>query len=213
MLRIAIVAAVLILAAFLVFHPPAAPPPPLEAAPATQRPLPKGDPLRSPFPCLSSRRGTPFRSSPCGSDVVVYVVGAVLRPGLYRLGDGARVDDAVRAAGGVLAGADPVAVNLAARVQDGDEIVVPVLGETPRASKAKRPRGVRTRSAKHYAVTDVNTADAAALAMLPGIGKTIAARIVAVRERDGPFANLDELLDVAGMTEGKLARAEPYLTL
>jgi len=143
--------------------------------------------------------------------VVVYVAGAVARPGLYRLPAGARADDAVRAAGGMRPGADPVAVDLAARVADGDEILVPQEGEaTP------RPRGGRQRtraSAAPVAAVPLNTAGVDELAAVPGIGRAIAARVVAVRDADGPFATLDELLDVNGMTPARLDRATPYLVV
>ena len=145
---------------------------------------------------------------------VVYVVGAVVRPGLYRIAASARNEDAVRAAGGFRPEADPAGVNLAAHASDGDEIVVPALGESSRAAATtKRTRTPRTHSAKSHAVVDVNTAPAAALATVPGIGTAVAARIVEIRERDGAFATFDELLDVAGMTQSRLDRAQPFLHL
>ncbi|MGA8839702.1 MAG: helix-hairpin-helix domain-containing protein, partial [Candidatus Aquilonibacter sp.] len=144
----------------------------------------------------------------------VYVAGAVARPGLYRVASGARIDDAVRAAGGLRADADAVEVNLAAHVSDGDEIAVPVLGQpSQRALNTKRTTHSRTRSGKTRAIVDVNTAPAQALASVPGIGAAIAARIVEIREQDGTYTTFDELLDVAGMTESRLARAQPYLRL
>jgi competence protein ComEA len=147
---------------------------------------------------------------------VVYVAGAVQRPGLYRVTSGARVDDAVRAAGGLRPDADALAVNLAARTEDGEEIAVPVLGDagTPRGLHTRTARGRRARSRKAAPhVVDLNSVDASELASIPGIGPAIAARIVAVRERDGAFATLDQLLDVAGMTSGRLDRAQRYLRI
>ena len=142
----------------------------------------------------------------------MYVVGAVARPGLYHLSPDARVDDAVRLAGGLAAGADPAGVNLAARASDGDEIDVPLVGQTPlRASRTNRARGSRSKKAPR--VVNVNSADAALLAQVPGIGPTIATRIIDVRTHDGAFATYDELLDVAGMTQARLDRAQPYLRL
>ncbi|MGB6984634.1 MAG: helix-hairpin-helix domain-containing protein, partial [Candidatus Aquilonibacter sp.] len=134
--------------------------------------------------------------------------------GLYHVVDGARIDDAVRAAGGFRNGADPAGVNLAARAGDGDEIFVPLLGESTRTtSLAKRSRTPRARSTKTHAVVDVNTASADALASVPGIGATVAARIIEIRERDGALTTYDELLDVAGMTQSRLDRALPFLHL
>jgi len=151
------------------------------------------------------------RASPAAAVSVVYVVGAVRRPGLYRIAEGARIDDAVRAAGGLRADADATGVNLAAHVSDGDEIIVPVLGEPSRA--AVRTKRSRSRSAKTHGIVDVNTAPASVLASVPGIGATIAARIIEIREQDGAFTTFDELLDVAGFTQSRLDRAQPYLRL
>jgi competence protein ComEA len=146
---------------------------------------------------------------------LVYVVGAVARPGLYRVAADARVDDAVRAAGGLRADADPAGINLAARANDGDEIAVPLLGQpTQGRGNTKRTRTPRSRTAKKIPeIVDVNTASAQALASVPGIGAMIAARIVQVRKEEGAFTSYDELLDVAGMTDSRLARAQPYLRL
>ncbi len=152
-------------------------------------------------------------------EAIVYVAGAVARPGLYRVTPGSRVGDVVTRAGGLLPGADPVAVNLAARVADGDEIAVPRIGESlsiprRRATSRSRTHSTRSRATKAPAApVDLNIADAPTLATVPGIGATIAARIVALREADGPFTTFDELLDVAGMTGSRLQRAQPYLSI
>ncbi len=198
MLRTLLVVAVVGLIALAVWHP--APRPALTTS--------AGPPTASP----PHRAGRP--SVPASYATVVYVVGAVVRPGLYRIAEGSRVDDAVRAAGGFRSSADPEGVNLAAHASDGDEIVVPVLGESTRAAAtAKRPRAPRARTTKSHAIVNVNSAPAAQLATVPGIGATVAARIVEIRERDGAFATFDELLDVAGMTQSRLDRALPFLHL
>jgi competence protein ComEA len=146
---------------------------------------------------------------------VVYVVGAVVRPGLYRVAAGARINDAVERAGGLRADADPAAVNLAERVSDGEEIHVLRLGESApvpvRRSRTKRR--IMSRAAVQQAPIDVNAADESALASIPGIGATLAARIVAYRRLNGPFASLDELADVAGMTPRRIDALTPYVTL
>jgi competence protein ComEA len=144
-------------------------------------------------------------------ELVVYVAGAVKRPGLYLLKYGDRYERAVALAGGFAPSADAAGVNLAERVADGEEIYVPLAGETPRTRvHGARPRR-RTPSPPPDGSVDVNAAGAAELAAVPGIGRAVAARIVEVRERDGSFASLDELLDVAGMTQSRLERARPYL--
>jgi len=199
MLRIFAIVAVIGLVGLAIWRP--APRPPVASIATNPAPLPHHGSRR---PALA----------PAGALVLVYVVGAVVRPGLYRLGPDARIADALHAAGGMRAGADTVAVNLAAHLADGEEIEVPLLGQpTQIGAGAKRQRTPRARKSAFIAIVDVNTASASALASVPGIGPTIAARIVEVRERDGPFATFDELLDVAGMSQSRLDRAQPHLRL
>jgi len=195
-LRFAAVAAVALLAALALWHP--APRPALVAL----TPAPGTAPRRLRRP-----------PGPPPARAVVYVVGAVRHPGLYTLASAARIDDAVRAAGGLTAQADPQAINLAARVADGDEIVAPVLGAPLPTLTRRRVRSTEPRVKASGVVVNVNDADAAMLATVPGIGATLAARIVQVRELDGPFASLDQLLDVAGMTASRLDKLRPHLTL
>ncbi len=174
---------------------------------------------------------------PASDGIVVYVAGAVIRPGLYTLRAGARAAEAVRLAGGPRPSADLVAVNLAAPLADGDEVAVYPVGASGTAARPRRYRTTATgqrrrrphrmhgsrgphkprkphsgakRSHRGRAQADVvvpidlNLADAATLATLPGVGPTLAERIVVVRETSGPFATLDDLLDVSGMTIGKI---------
>lgn len=175
---------------------------------------PAGIVTASPAPFSQhSRKGAPLRTA-APAALVVYVAGAVAHPGVYALAQGARVQDAIRRAGGLRADADPLAVNLAARVSDGEEIAVARTGEaTPRpahyAARTRRPR----KTAAPAASVDLNSADASALASLPGVGDTLAARIVEYRRLNGPFASLDELLDVAGMTQRRIDALAPYATL
>lgn len=145
----------------------------------------------------------------------VYVVGAVTHPGLYRLHAGARVDDAVRRAGGLRADADPAAVNLAERVTDGEEIRVLRLGEALPAPVRRntRKRASPALAAPSQASVDLNAADEQALAAIPGIGQTLASRIVQYRRLNGPFASLDELADVAGMTQRRIDAMAAYVSV
>jgi competence protein ComEA len=113
-------------------------------------------------------------------------------------------------AGGMLPSADTPAVNLAERVSDGVEIRVPRAGEVTPAP-AHRARNRKTPAPLPDVAIDVNAADAAALASLPGIGETLAGRIVEYRNLNGPFASLDELADVAGMTQRRIDAIAPYL--
>lgn len=132
--------------------------------------------------------------------VVVHVAGAVASPGVHRLAPGARVIDAVEAAGGLAPDADPGAVNLAAPLADGSQVYVPRLGEVP-PGPAPDPVGGEEASGP----VDVNTADATLLETLPGVGPATAAAIIDHRERNGPFASVEGLLEVRGIGEAKLA--------
>lgn len=129
-------------------------------------------------------------------DVVVHVVGAVAEPGLVRLDAGARVADALDAAGGPTAEADLTAVNLARAVVDGEQIHVPVPGEAlAPATGGDGAGGVGGGTG----LVDVNRADAATLETLPGVGPVLAQRIVAWREEYGPFRHVDDLGEVSGI--------------
>ncbi len=157
------------------------------------------------------------RPAPASSGLVVYVAGEVRRPGVYDVPSGARVTTALRAAGGVTPAADPVAVNFAERLRDGEEVVVPARGVAG-SSAAKRTRGHsrrgqrRSHKAPPPAPVDVNAADAATLETIPGIGPRLAARIVEFREQNGGFAAPEDLLDVNGVSDKLLAAIEPYLS-
>ena len=183
----------------------------LLAALALWHPLPGPAPVTvteqaatsAPFPAARHAR-------PASDAIVVYVTGAVERRGIYRLRSGSRVADAIAAAGGLVSGADDESVNLAARLADGDEVLVPVLGQTAPPSRLRRARRHASPSPPPAAV-DVNVASPQELARVPGIGRALAQRIVEMRESDGAFAGLDELLDVAGMTQARLERARPFL--
>jgi competence protein ComEA len=126
--------------------------------------------------------------------VVVSVVGLVADPGLVTLPSGSRVADAVDAAGGLLPEADPASVNLAAVVADGQQVAVGV----PAAADGAAP-APETANGSAAGVVNLNTADVATLDGLPGIGPVLAQRIVDHREQQGPFRQVEDLLDVAGI--------------
>ncbi|MCP2264211.1 helix-hairpin-helix domain-containing protein [Promicromonospora thailandica] len=133
-----------------------------------------------------------------GADLLVHVVGAVRKPGLVTVPAGARVADALRAAGGPTDAADLTVVNLARTVTDGEQLYVPEPGEAPPGPGTPPAAGPGPGSGTGGAV-DINTADAAALEALPGVGPSIAQAIVEWRETNGPFASVDELEDVPGI--------------
>lgn len=152
--------------------------------------------------------GTPAASPDArAGEIFVHVVGAVRRPGVYAFSEGARVIDAVKAAGGLARGADAFAVNLARALVDGEQIVVPRRGEAPPA--ASMGRG----GAGGVATVNLNRASAADLEGLPGIGPVLAERIVVYREQHGPFRAVRDLMKVAGIGPKKFGSIEPYVTV
>jgi competence protein ComEA len=144
-----------------------------------------------------------------GAEVVVHVAGAVARPGVQRLVGGDRVIDAVDAAGGAVPDADLGRINLAAPLVDGQQIYVPRVGEVPPpavgGTGAIGTTAGGTATAPGQPV-NLNTASAAELETLPGVGPTTAAAIIAHRETNGPFTAVDQLLDVRGIGDAKLAQ-------
>jgi competence protein ComEA len=131
-------------------------------------------------------------------ELVVDVVGAVRRPGLYHLREGTRIADAVAAAGGTTAKADPAGVNLAAPLADGEQVVVPGSGA---AAALSPPAG-----ASPSAPLDLNTATAEQLDGLPGIGPSTAAQILAYRQAHGAFHSVEELDAVPGIGPSRIAQ-------
>jgi competence protein ComEA len=134
--------------------------------------------------------------------VVIDVVGAVRKPGLYRLRQGTRIADAVALAGGATAKADLALVNLAAPLADGEQVVVPAQGPVG-ATAAAPPSAV---GASPTAPLDLNTATAEQLDALPGVGPATAAKIIAFRQQHGAFHSVDELDAVPGIGPSRIAQ-------
>jgi competence protein ComEA len=134
-----------------------------------------------------------------GTELVVDVEGAVVRPGIQRLAGGSRVGDANAAAGGyaptVDVGAAAAQLNLAAPLTDGDKVHVPARGEAVAAAASVVPRGPSAAGpvGDTGGLININTASSDQLDTLPGIGPVTAAKIIAARE-EAPFASVDELL-------------------
>jgi len=139
------------------------------------------------------------------ASITVHVAGAVYRPGLVVLHAGDRVAHAVAAAGGALAVAELSALNLAADVEDGDQVIVPVKGEVI--------GGGGVTGEDDGGLVDVNHGTATDLEALPGVGPVLAQRIFAYRQEHGPFQAVEDLLDVPGIGEGKLAALRAALVL
>lgn len=148
-----------------------------------------------------------------GGALVVDVKGAVRRPGVYSLPAGSRALDAVRRAGGVTRRADRLRVNLAAPIADGGEVVVPRRGEAGQSVAAGTQGAAATGSTAPSAplALDLNTASAQELEQLDGVGPATAAKIIAYREQNGGFRSIDELDEVSGIGEAKMAAIRAQL--
>lgn len=156
----------------------------------------------------------------------VHVSGAVARPDVVRLAEGARAGDAVRAAGGFADDADRAGVNLAAPLADGQQLHVPAVGEGPPPAAVPAggmhvapsavggaPAPGAAAPAAGAGAVDVNRASAAELEALPGVGPALAQRIVAYREANGPFASADDLEAVSGIGARTLERLRPFVSV
>jgi competence protein ComEA len=136
--------------------------------------------------------------------LVVDVAGAVRRPGLYNLRAGSRIDDAIAAAGGPTAKAQLDAVNLAAPVADGEQVVVP--GRGAGAVAAASPPAAAGAGSAPSAPLDLNTATLEQLEALPGIGPVTAQKILDYRQAHGPFHSVAELQGVPGIVPAHMAQ-------
>ena len=161
----------------------------------------------------------PPSTAPEPAVLVVDVVGAVARPGVHELPAGSRVADAIDAAGGFTADADRIRLNLAEPLTDGSRVWVPAFGEmsgpdlVPVVTGAGSGIGAGGDPQAGSGPVDINAADAASLESLPGIGPSLAEAIVEHRRRNGPFASVDELIEVSGIGPVKLEQIRPRATV
>ena len=149
--------------------------------------------------------------------VVVHVVGAVERPGLYRLDDGSRIDDAIRKAGGATARASLAAVNLAAPVADGQQIIVPrrISAAAVGAASGASAGGALAAGAGTAPVERVhlNSATLEQLDTLPGVGPVTAQNIIEYRTENGAFGSIEELDAVPGIGPARLEQLKELVDL
>ena len=181
----------------------------------------------APGPADPAATGPPDPADPAGAPagrIVVHVVGAVVSPGVVVLADGARVADAIAAAGGASSDADTEQLNLARVLDDGEQVRVPHAGEQLAApdpgpsppggaSGGSAAAGASGGSTPGGGVVNINTAGVSELEALPGIGPALAARIVEYRDGHGPFASVDDLTDVPGIGPAKLEALRSQATV
>lgn len=142
-----------------------------------------------------------LRPAPTPEPLQVHVAGAVVRPGVYDLPKDSRVLDAVEAAGGFVAEADKNALNLAARVEDGERLDIPYVAgyvQDEEEGFVVVSEGTPSPLAGDELV-DINTASFEELDKLPGIGPTTAQKIIDYRDENGPFARIEDIVNVSGI--------------
>jgi len=165
-------------------------------------------------PASAPEKAVPIEVAPAGgagrggARVVVHVAGAVRAPGVYRLPASARVDDAVARAGGASRGADLSGLNLAAELEDGRQVLVP-----KRAPAAAAGAGVAAAPVPEGQPLNLNTATLEQLDELDGIGPATAEKILALRQEQGGFGSVEELADVPGIGEKRLAALREAVTV
>ncbi|MHB1340447.1 MAG: ComEA family DNA-binding protein [Coriobacteriia bacterium] len=165
--------------------------------------------------------GSGMPADPGGALVVVHVVGAVLRPGVYSLPVGSRVADAVAAAGGNTGNAAPNAVNLARVLADGEQVYLPTADEASATAAAAGTAGTAVGGVvpaggggvAASGRVDLNRATVADLDTLPGIGPATAQKIVDDRAANGPFKTIEDLMRVSGIGEKKFDALKDLITV
>jgi competence protein ComEA len=172
-----------------------------------------------------------------GASIMVHVAGRVRVPNVYRIPPGSRVVDAIKAAGGSMPDANLDAINLAARVKDGDKVLIPARTmagpsvvfvapsgssqssaspsspPSPAASGASSTPSAGKLTAPGQGTVNINSADATELQRLPGVGPSTAQKIIEHRTQIGSFSSVDQLLDVKGLGPKKLDKIRPFVAL
>jgi len=173
------------------------------------------------FLIASQPKGEPVKLAPppTPAPLLIHVTGAVANPGVYALPEGARIQDALAAAGGVLSDANVELINQAAFLEDGQQIWVPWNqgdpdsgergGSIPGQPEQKPPEA----SPDPVEPLNINFATQSELESLPGIGPVIALRIIEYRQEYGPFEKIDEIKAVEGIGEAKFDQIKDYITI
>jgi competence protein ComEA len=144
--------------------------------------------------------------SPTQPEITIQIIGGVVHPGVYSFAQGSRVQDAVNAAGGLLSTADTSSVNLAAKLEDGQQIKIPLEGGAAASSASSSNNSsnapflvLTTPTVPAGHLININTATAAQLDTLPGIGPTTAQKIIDYRTQNGPFQKIEDIMNVPGI--------------
>lgn len=139
-------------------------------------------------------------------DFPVYITGAVMNPGVYRVSRGSYLFELVEMAGGFTDNAAAEGINLAGRLEPEAHIIIPDVFSEPEAPRVRSGAAAGPVSGSVKPLLDINTASAAELEALPGIGAKTAGDIIAFRERNGKFSAIEGLMEVPGIKEGKYSK-------
>lgn len=162
-----------------------------------------------------------LQPAPTKAPIAVHVIGAVPRPGLYEFVEGARVQDAIDAAGGLLSSANVDSINLAALLEDGQQLNIPYkAGEVPAESFSTEEELVlpteessENSEVENTELININTASLEELDSLPGIGPTIAQRIIDYRNENGPFNTIEDIQNVSGVGPSTFEEIQDLITV
>lgn len=165
-----------------------------------------------------------LQPAPTKEPIAVHVIGAVPRPGLYEFAEGARVQDAIDAAGGLLSSANVDSINLAALLEDGQQLDIPYKsGQEPSTQEPGSsedgldlPGGTEEPTDTGGGENDlvnINTASLEELDSLPGIGPSIAQRIIDYRDENGPFGTIEDILNVSGIGPSTFDQIKDLITV
>lgn len=170
--------------------------------------------------------GEPIRLQPAPTKepIAVHVIGAVPRPGLYEFAEGARVQDAIDAAGGLLSSANVDSINLAALLEDGQQLNIPYkAGQDPSGQSSSNgdealflpgaTEEPEDTGGGDSELININTASLEELDSLPGIGPTIAQRIIDYRDENGPFSVIEDILNVSGIGPSTFDQIKDLITV
>lgn len=144
-------------------------------------------------------------------EITVYVTGAVNKPGLVKVPEGARAADAVNACGGLLPTADGEKINMAQSLKDGQQLKVPEKAGTN--GKTDSGKMDKTKAADSGEKVNINTADEKALDTLPGVGPAMAKRIIEYRESEGAFQSIEDIKKIRGIGEAKFAKMKDKICI
>lgn len=166
-----------------------------------------------------------LQSPPTPAPMMVHVVGAVSQPGLYSLPSQSRVQDAIDAAGGLTSNANPLALNLAGYLTDGEQLIIPTIVPTASPTEtiiefqSDSPESIRSEpppppgSTSSNGLININIASQEELELLPGVGPVTAGKIIAYRESNGGFQTIEEILEVSGIGPVKFEGIKGLITV